>query len=46
LRFFYGVTLNRAEIPERIAYARTPRKLPTILSADEVVRFLEVVPPG
>ena len=22
LRFFYGVTLNRPEIPERIAYAR------------------------
>ena len=44
LRFFYGVTLDRAEIPERIAYARTPRKLPVILSADEVVRFLEAVP--
>lgn len=44
LRFFYGVTLDRAEIPERIAYARTPRKLPDILSADEVVRFLEAVP--
>ena len=44
LRFFYGVTLDRGEIPERIAYARTPRKLPSILSADEVVRFLEAVP--
>ncbi len=44
LRFFYGVTLDRAEIPERIVYARMPRKLPTILSADEVVRFLEAVP--
>jgi integrase len=44
LRFFYGVTLDREEIPERIAYARTPRKLPAILSADEVVRFLEAVP--
>lgn len=44
LRFFYGVTLDRAEIPERIVYARTPRKLPVILSADEVVRFLEAVP--
>ena len=43
LRFFYGVTLDRPEIPERIAYARTPRKLPTILSADEVIRFLEAV---
>lgn len=44
LRFFYGVTLDRAEIPERIAYARTPQRLPAILSADEVVRFLEAVP--
>lgn len=44
LRFFYGVTLDHAEIPERIVYARTPRKLPSILSADEVVRFLEAVP--
>ena len=43
LRFFYGVTMNRAEMPERIAYARTPRKLPVILSADEVVRLLEAV---
>jgi len=44
LRFFYGVTLGRAEIPERIAYARKPRTLPVVLSADEVVRFLEAVP--
>jgi len=44
LRFFFGVTLDRAEIPERIVCARTPRKLPSILSADEVVRFLEAVP--
>ena len=44
LRFFYGVTLGRAEIPELIAYARTPRKLPEVLSAEEVVRFLEAVP--
>ncbi|MEO5338054.1 MAG: transposase, partial [Magnetospirillum sp. WYHS-4] len=29
---------------ERIAYAREPRKLPVVLSADEVVRFLEAVP--
>lgn len=28
LRFFYGVTLGRGEVPERIAYAREPRKLP------------------
>ena len=44
LRFFYGVTLGQAEVPERITYARTPQKLPAILSADEVIRFLEAVP--
>src|SRR6476469_5048476 len=43
LRFFYGVTLGEATIPERIPYAREPRKLPVVLSADEVVRFLEAV---
>lgn len=43
LRFFYGVTLNEPTVPERIPYARTPGKLPVVLSADEVVRFLEAV---
>ena len=44
LRFFYGVTLGEADVPERIPYARAPRKLPTVLSADEVVLFFESVP--
>jgi len=44
LRFFYGVTLGQATIPERIAYAREPQKLPVVRSADEVVRFLEAIP--
>jgi len=44
LRFFYGVTLGRSEIPELIAYARVPRKLPVVLGCDEVVHFLEAVP--
>jgi integrase/recombinase XerD len=44
LRFFYGVTLGHGEIPERIPYAREPRKLPVVLNADEVVLFLEAVP--
>ena len=43
LRFFYGVTLGHDTIPERIAYAREPQKLPVVLSADEVVRFLEAI---
>jgi integrase/recombinase XerD len=43
LRFFYGVTLGEALIPERIPYAREPHRLPVVLSADEVVQFLEAV---
>ena len=31
-------------MPERIAYAREPSKLPVVLSTDEVVRFLEAIP--
>jgi hypothetical protein len=36
LRFFYGVTLGDQTIPERIAYAREPRKLrirPNVIQA-------------
>ena len=43
LRFFYGVTLGDADIPERIPHAREPRKLPVVLGAGEVVQFLEAV---
>jgi integrase/recombinase XerD len=38
------VTLGQDAVPERIAYAREPSKLPVVLSADEVVRFLEAIP--
>jgi integrase/recombinase XerD len=44
LRFFYGVTLGRSAMVERIPYARKLRHLPVVLSADEVVRFLAEVP--
>ena len=43
LRFLYGVTLKQPDLPERIAYARTPNKLPVVLGAEEVVRLLEAV---
>ena len=33
LRFFYGVTLGRKDLPERIPYARRPKSLPVVLSA-------------
>jgi integrase/recombinase XerD len=44
LRFFFGVTLGRKDLPERIAYARRPKTLPVILSPEEVAIFLEAVP--
>ena len=44
LRFFYGVTLGRSDAHEQIVAAREPRRLPVILSGEEVVRFLEAVP--
>lgn len=36
LRFFYGVTLDRTEVVPKLAYAKRPRRLPTVLSRDEV----------
>jgi len=44
LRFFFGVTLGRKDLPERIAYARQPKTLPVVLSPEEVATFLEAVP--
>ena len=44
LRFFYGVTLGRSEVLAGIVSAREPQKLPVVLSADEIVQFLEAVP--
>jgi integrase len=44
LRFFYGVTLGRTAMVDRIPYARKRRQLPVILSADEIARFLAAVP--
>ncbi|MDE3175593.1 MAG: phage integrase N-terminal SAM-like domain-containing protein [Pseudomonadota bacterium] len=43
LRFFHGVTLGQATLVEKIPHARGPRKLPTVLSAEEAARFLEAV---
>jgi integrase/recombinase XerD len=43
LRFFYGATLGRTAMIERIPYARKRRRLPVILSAEEVARFLAAV---
>jgi site-specific recombinase XerD len=40
MRFFYRVTLPRDFVVEHIPFAKVPRKLPMVLSVDEVRRLL------
>jgi site-specific recombinase XerD len=44
LRFFFTVTLGRKDITERMPFIREPRKLPIVLSPEEIARFLEAAP--
>ena len=47
LRFFFGTTLDRAELARHLARVHYPRKLPRVLSPEEVGRLLEATPgPG
>jgi site-specific recombinase XerD len=47
LRFFFGITLDRAEVARHLARVHYPRKLPRVLSPEEVARLLEAAPgPG
>ncbi len=47
LRFFFRVTLSRPEIERWTQFVREARKLPVILSPDEVARLIECAPgPG
>lgn len=41
LRFFFGTTLDRAELARHLARVHYPRKLPRVLSPEEVGRLLE-----
>src|SRR5258705_1143776 len=43
IRFFYRVTLQRDWPMEHVPYGRRPRRLPIILSRDELTRFFEAV---
>ena len=43
LRFFFGITLGRTDLPVRIPYARKAKSLPVVLAADEVGCLLEAV---
>ena len=44
LRFFFRVTLKRHDIVEHTHFVREPRRLPVVLSPDEVARFLAAAP--
>src|SRR6202163_1641488 len=44
LRFFFTVTLDRPHLSRRLVLARYPRKLPAVLSVEEVGRLLEAAP--
>src|SRR5260370_37833182 len=41
LRLLFAVTLGRPDVSVRIISGKEPRKLPVVLSGEEVVRFLE-----
>jgi len=44
LRFFFGVTLGRGDAQAGMTTVREPRKLPVILSTEEVARLLDAAP--
>src|SRR5438552_5375130 len=44
LRFFFTVTLDRSEMARHLTFVREPRKLPAVLSPEEVARLLEAAP--
>jgi hypothetical protein len=44
LRFFFTVTLDRADIIKHLTFVPEPRKIPIVLSPEEVVRLLEAAP--
>src|SRR5206468_797556 len=44
LRFFFKVTLKRSDIIEHTAFLHEARKLPAVLSPEEVARLLDAAP--
>ena len=44
LRFFFEVTLDRPELMKKMSPVRVERKLPVVLSADDVKRLLKAAP--
>jgi site-specific recombinase XerD len=46
LRFLYSVTLGRSDMVAHIPFGKRPKTLPSVLSPDEVARFLDAARPG
>jgi integrase/recombinase XerD len=44
LRFFFRITLRRSDIIEHTTFIHEPRKLPVVLSPEEVARLLDAAP--
>jgi integrase/recombinase XerD len=44
LRFFFSVTLDRPDLARHLTLVREPRRIPVVLSPDEVARLLEAAP--
>src|ERR1017187_1699847 len=45
LRFFFKVTLERPDLVRHLTFVHEPRKLPIVLSPEEVARLLEAMLP-
>jgi integrase/recombinase XerD len=44
LRFFFGVTLDRPDMERYLTFVSEPRKLPVVLSPEEIARLLNAAP--
>jgi integrase/recombinase XerD len=44
LRFFFSVTVDRPDVTKPLTFVAEPRKIPVVLSPEEVARFLEAAP--
>ena len=44
LRFFFTVTLDRADLARRLTIVREPRRRPAVLSVEEVTLLLQAAP--
>ena len=44
LRFFFSTTMDRPDRTRHLALVHQPRKIPVVLSPEEVVRLLEMTP--